>query len=102
DGIRDATVTGVQTCALPILYVRKSDQVRAFIMECCLPDPEGSVPKQRLFQAFVLYSRGRSLPLVTDKTFFSRLPMAGVPVSSVKIGRASCRGRLCIQVLCRW
>jgi putative DNA primase/helicase len=67
-------------------YVRKSDQVKAFVMECCLSDPDGAVSKQRLFQAFLLYCRGRSLPLVTDKTFFSRLPMAGVPVASAKLG----------------
>src|SRR5688572_33336329 len=32
DGIRDLTVTGVQTCALPILYAEMSDRVVANLL----------------------------------------------------------------------
>ncbi len=67
-------------------YIRKSDQVKAFLMECCLPDPEGAVSKQQLYQAFILYCKGTSLPAVTSDTFFKRLPMAGIPVTPAKLG----------------
>src|SRR3989337_2034899 len=37
DGIRDATVTGVQTCALPILIRRPRDATVTGVQTCALP-----------------------------------------------------------------
>lgn len=67
-------------------YVRKSDPVKAFVMDCCIADLEGSISKQRLFQAFVRYCTLKKLPPVLSDTFFKRLPMAGVPINTAKRG----------------
>src|SRR5690348_18083644 len=74
DGIRDGRVTGVQTCALPILIA------------AALTAIAGS--SDVLDRAFVTYSNAAKTELV------------GVPAAlinehgAVKIGRASCRERV--------
>ncbi len=68
-------------------YVRKSDPVKAFVMDCCQQDPDGTVPKQVLFQGFIRYCGQRKLPPPTSDTFFKRLPMAGVPVTLSRLGK---------------
>ncbi len=67
-------------------YIRKSDPVKAFVLDCCIADPEGAAGKQTLFQAFIRYIGQKKLPPVTSTTFWNRLPMAGVPISSVRLG----------------
>ncbi len=66
-------------------YIRKSDPVKAFLLDCVLPEPEGTVGKQELYQAFIKYCKGKKLPSPTSDTFYKRLPMAGIPITSVKL-----------------
>src|SRR5207245_6027104 len=92
DGIRDATVTGVQTCALPIFIVAR-------------PSPHGSpggALRGLLLGVSPLATASRSMPVapppgvlldpaqpacITSSTGSSRSR------PTVKIGRASCRER---------
>src|SRR5688572_32133641 len=80
DGIRDLTVTGVQTCALPIcLPARVSWRVAARNPHCC---PGGGIPRGPRSSRKPL--RGRDP---------AALPGAARPVCA-QIGRASCRERV--------
>ncbi len=66
-------------------YIRKSDPVKAFVMDCCLPDADGKVAKEILYNAFIRFCELRKLPAVVRDTFYRRLPMSGVPVSSARL-----------------
>src|SRR5207245_7956767 len=77
DGIRDATVTGVQTCALPI-----SDFGAASCLVERLPmEPAHAEP---------LYQAGRSAEI---------WPYMPVWPKTLEIGRAACRERVEIEVV---
>src|SRR5688572_32552619 len=87
DGIRDLTVTGVQTCALPILNVlllqgrRARTRPSPAIRYCCL------------MKRVVLLSLAAALLALS-------LAAAPNPVTTViQIGRASCRERVEISVV---
>src|SRR5205823_11974475 len=83
DGIRDKLVTGVQTCALPIL-ARSSA-----CTECAAgPDRETAPGPARLQRATRI--RTRCPPRAGCATAAG----AGWPSSSSEIGRASCRERV--------
>src|SRR2546430_10435379 len=45
DGIRDLTVTGVQTCALPILFLRLFDGDGSARLFCAVSRPGGGGPE---------------------------------------------------------
>src|SRR5205085_6032677 len=81
DGIRDLTVTGVQTCALPILICMGAD----------VPHTVAAVAQR-------LNLRGISpetAHLAMDKLAMKdRLKARGVPIPWYEIGRASCRERV--------
>src|SRR5688572_31903688 len=84
DGIRDLTVTGVQTCALPIL---QAADLNSGNLQLIAADGSGQV-------AATLESATQA-----DGTFLVTLrpnPRAGerFPLRSNKIGRASCRERV--------
>src|SRR5207245_6923528 len=88
DGIRDATVTGVQTCALPILDdldgvdepgAHGADAVRGF------PAVEAETNGADLSAAAQFFDGGQD-PLITEPGVFP-----GVQLN--EIGRASCRER---------
>src|SRR5207245_7858962 len=90
DGIRDATVTGVQTCALPISA--------ALFDELPLP------PRVYLQELRVLCGRVRLLHEARDAGrgerddhgrvgTFDRDPLGGAAEDPSQIGRASCRER---------
>src|SRR2546429_1793430 len=78
DGIRDVAVTGVQTCALPIL-------LRGLQGRFVPPGPSGSP------------SRGRPDVLPTGRNFYT-LDTRAIPTQAAwelgQIGRASCRERV--------
>src|SRR5207245_3973150 len=76
DGIRDATVTGVQTCALPIWKAR--------------PAPGASAEGRR--RRACSRERGSSLRS-SARARSLRGARTVAPVSPSEIGRASCRGR---------
>src|SRR2546430_5918166 len=83
DGIRDLTVTGVQTCALPISMLSLNTG-RTVVNETGL---EGS------FAVDLEWSPDQS---VTDKpSLFTALQeQLGLTLESTQIGRASCRERV--------
>src|SRR5256885_12975030 len=81
DGIRDYKVTGVQTCALPILSMNKSRRTTlraAFIIF-------------GVFGAALLYGDGMITPAISVLGAVEGLKIAA---PFFKIGRASCRERV--------
>src|SRR2546427_2800674 len=81
DGIRDLTVTGVQTCALPISISTRN--IEAIWLRVSV---EASRPKP--VEAPLKISAARAS--------VAKLPVTGTPnrVTAIKIGRASCRERV--------
>jgi len=55
-------------------YIRKSSPIAAFVMDCLEVDSEAFIIKKDLYNAFSEYCRKRSLPAVTQDTFFKNLP----------------------------
>src|SRR5688572_32110381 len=86
DGIRDLTVTGVQTCALPIFHMQyKLKMSREQVMEKALWAVE--------------YAKSHGLKVefsAEDATRSDRKFLIDV-FKAVKIGRASCRERVSIS-----
>src|SRR2546430_3957257 len=80
DGIRDLTVTGVQTCALPILQQRQRDQLRVYF---------GQLAAQGFQLALV--PAGQRPTGVRRRV---RGEVLGGQRAGEKIGRASCRERV--------
>jgi len=64
---------GVSTEEVRELYLRMSDPVAAFVMDCVEVDPEGYVPKKELYSAFCEYCRNNQLPTVSENTFHKKL-----------------------------
>src|SRR2546430_4268442 len=81
DGIRDLTVTGVQTCALPIYIVlRKGSYVPTF--EYRSTSSSNTVPAlKRIVE-------------IAPFTFANSAPNASAVADEIQIGRASCRERV--------
>src|SRR5207245_7240382 len=91
DGIRDATVTGVQTCALPIFAV--SNFVHSFEFQ------QTGYLVERMYKVAYGDAAGAStfggahplaVPIVRFKEFLRDTQEIGL---GVEIGRASCRER---------
>jgi len=55
-------------------YIRKSSPIAAFVMDCLEVDSDAFIVKKELFQTFAEYCRIRSIPSVTQDTFFKNLP----------------------------
>src|SRR5207245_6280050 len=93
DGIRDATVTGVQTCALPILTGRVLARDNGGLRHV-------AVALQRGFDLAGLDAEAAQLHLLV------RAPeevehSIGTPAREItEIGRASCRERGCSTAVC--
>src|SRR2546429_3767422 len=80
DGIRDVAVTGVQTCALPILASNLTNQVRN------IAEVTTAVAKGDLSKEITVEAKGEILELKnTINTMVDQLN---------EIGRASCRERV--------
>lgn len=62
-------------------YVRKSDPVRAFIIDALELGSEARVQKSELYRAYVEYCRMNRLPAVSYVSFFKNLAKNGVDVS---------------------
>src|SRR5205823_9451109 len=84
DGIRDKLVTGVQTCALPILQRRLTIQKGR---RCCLPPHSPRPARLIIWRAFDL-SVERIEPTRSKVSISASSPGVRVPA---QIGRASCR-----------
>src|SRR5207248_6867692 len=88
DGIRDRTVTGVQTCALPILVGAIEDRILAF-RRVASRDTRGMV--------VAIASASRDIDAVnfvtTDREWQRARVRKVIWATSSQIGRASCRER---------
>src|SRR2546427_12383305 len=110
DGIRDLTVTGVQTCALPISISRAAARVPGLEREVTrLEDENGRVQQlaaalnraeanyQELRQLLGVKAPPEKLAPTADlpraTAVRARAP-AGPPRAGTEIGRASCRERV--------
>src|SRR5689334_23479858 len=89
DGIRDGTVTGVQTCALPIFVIRNGATEQRFTTSQLLSRPD------------VIALAG------TGDIYRHRVVYRALPLSAIlgdrrdsKIGRASCRERVAMSGVC--
>src|SRR3989440_2726098 len=80
DGIRDLIVTGVQTCALPILRTEF-----LFLLRRAATDDPGTGTR---------FAAGRSPPLRCARPTAPRRATRGLQTPRCEIGRASCRERV--------
>src|SRR5207245_5366569 len=92
DGIRDATVTGVQTCALPIWTYPLPGRLLA--RPVCPSNGAASRRRSQKKNARLWKKSG-----VRAVTSYSGLACSSVVVIVVEIGRASCRVRVWMQVV---
>src|SRR5438876_368035 len=88
DGIRDGRLTGVQTCALPILT---AGLTREQVLD---PDLEVAFPESvvEFFRGSLGQPCGGFPPGLQSKVLKGAAPLTGRP--GAKIGRASCRERV--------
>ena len=54
-------------------YIRKSDPVKAFLMDATITNPIGMVVKKSFYEAYVRYCMKNKLSTVTGDTFFKNL-----------------------------
>src|SRR2546430_8971289 len=80
DGIRDLTVTGVQTCALPIYYLQ--------LIEGAANEESRVLEVARISRALKAIARELEIPVVALSQLSRQIEQRG------KIGRASCRERV--------
>jgi putative DNA primase/helicase len=52
-------------------YIRASDPIGAFVMDCVVQSPEDFVPKDELYNAYVSYCKSKKL-IIVDKAVFSK------------------------------
>jgi|Deesub1362A_J573_1020465.scaffolds.fasta_scaffold01902_8 putative DNA primase/helicase len=64
---------GVSTEEVREAYIRMSNPVAAFVMDCIEIDPEGYIPKKELYSNFCEYCRKNKLPTVSENTFHKKL-----------------------------
>jgi P4 family phage/plasmid primase-like protien len=55
-------------------YVRKSDPIGAFAMDCLAQKPDGQITKPDLYNAFRKYCLQTRLPVTSQDAFFKKLP----------------------------
>src|SRR5207237_6155315 len=81
DGIRDSSVTGVQTCALPIYHAHELQIVhRDLKPENIMLETEDNGRERAVVMDFGLAKERRADPAIAKLT-----------ATGIKIGRASCR-----------
>jgi phage/plasmid-associated DNA primase len=54
-------------------YVRKSDPIQAFVMDCCTVQPENEIAKDTLYENFKKYCQAHKLPSAHRDQFFRKL-----------------------------
>ena len=73
-------------------YIRKSDPLAAFIMDCVEEDQSSILLKQPLYSLFAFYCRQNDLPAVNRDTFFKNISKH-VTVTQVRVNRKDVPGR---------
>lgn len=71
-------------------YIRASDPVKAFAMDCIKHKPGSVIPKDEVYNAFIEYCQKMKLPTVAKNAFSGKLPEH---VSGVQSGRRTIRGK---------
>ena len=64
---------GVSTDEMRELYLRMSNPVAAFAMDCIEVDSESFIPKKELYASFCEYCRKNKIPTVSENTFHKKL-----------------------------
>jgi len=67
-------------------YIRKSDPLAAFVMDCIEESQDSIVLKQQLYSMFAFYCRENNLPAVNKDTFFKNISKH-VTVTQVRVNR---------------
>src|SRR5207249_8875846 len=96
DGIRYRNVTGVQTCALPILRVHAAQYPLG--AECVLPDAMSAHVDANHLVVLRDNQSSSAAPLLSDRSFGRVLPDLSF-LGGKQIGRASCRERVWSSVV---
>lgn len=73
-------------------YIRKSDPLAAFIMDCIEENQTETILKQPLYSLFAFYCRKNNLPAVNKDTFFKNISKH-VTVTQVRLNRKDIQGR---------
>jgi len=73
-------------------YIRKSDPLAAFIMDCIQESQSSIMLKQQLYSLFAFYCRENNLPAVNKDTFFKNISKH-VTVTQVRVNRKDIPGR---------
>lgn len=73
-------------------YIRKSDPLAAFIMDCIEESQNSILLKQQLYSLFAFYCRENNLPAVNKDTFFKNVSKH-VTVTQVRVNRKDIPGR---------
>ena len=55
-------------------YIALSNSVLAFVEECLIPDPDGQIPKDELYQTYCEYCRENNLPIKQQNVLSRELP----------------------------
>src|SRR5207245_3759848 len=100
DGIRDATVTGVQTCALPISHrlQGQNEKSSAFAQDPVLPRDRDRAARVAADIRLVEEAKGQIIKNLKKKIRPLFLPLVGAVGG--EIGRASCRERVSLRRGC--
>jgi len=73
-------------------YIRKSDPLAAFVMDCIEESQDFILLKQRLYSLFAFYCRENNLPAVNKDTFFKNISKH-VTVTQIRVNRKDIPGR---------
>jgi len=73
-------------------YIRKSDPLAAFAMDCIEESQHSIMLKQQLYSLFAFYCRENNLPAVNKDTFFKNISKH-VTVTQVRVNRKDVPGR---------
>src|SRR5262249_58888392 len=93
DGIRDWSVTGVQTCALPISSRRGYSNTSLMSFGGALGGLAAALVAPRIFSEVFEYPLLLALSMACRPGVFDRAALQRL-AGSLEIGRASCRGRV--------
>src|SRR5699024_11795810 len=99
DGIRDRNVTGVQTCALPILSNDNAELLKEEAEVISVEVDEADNADS--FDASSIQTESYAIDLMDVKKFHEQ-GIKGEGVKVAEIGRASCRERGCVAVDEEW
>lgn len=81
-------------------YIRLASPVKAFAMDCLASDPEGEIPKDEMYQAFIIYCKKKNYPTVANNVFAGKLKEAFQPLAETQSRRDIAGSDLKVRVHC--